>query len=200
VVNLPYEAGVKQLFYFFMDEVLLFNRLLLGLLLDRSDIGVDLHMVLNHLPRDPRHLQQLPAKHIDISPKEGDEQKFSSVLNVTGRDIHPRSITNMGPTPENERDGSSFDIGICSFLKATWLMRFSDAPPLIRTWYNLMFVMARDMSSGSCPVPAMLLGQSNESKLIGVSIHLWCGAALGAGTATAFSWRSVLPMRQDVMP
>jgi hypothetical protein len=55
MVDLPYEAGVKQLFDFFTDEVLPLHRLLSELLLDRSGIGVDLQMVLNHLPRDPGH-------------------------------------------------------------------------------------------------------------------------------------------------
>jgi hypothetical protein len=56
VVDLLYEASIEQLFGFFMDEVLPLNGLLSGPLLDRSGIGVDLQMVLNHLPRDPRHL------------------------------------------------------------------------------------------------------------------------------------------------
>jgi hypothetical protein len=42
VMDLPYEASVKQLFDFFMDEVLPLNGLILGLLLDRSGIEVDL--------------------------------------------------------------------------------------------------------------------------------------------------------------
>jgi hypothetical protein len=57
VVDLPYEAGVEQLFDLFTDEVLPLNGLLPGPLLDQPDIGVDLQMVLNHLPRDPRHLR-----------------------------------------------------------------------------------------------------------------------------------------------
>jgi hypothetical protein len=60
-------------------------------------------------------------------------RKFSGVLNVTGREIQPRDITGTGPTPENGHDGLNFDIGICSFLKAAKLMRFSAAPPSIRT-------------------------------------------------------------------
>jgi hypothetical protein len=56
VVDLPYEASVKQLLEFFMDEVLPLNVLLSGLLLYRPVIRVDLQMVLNHLPRDPGHL------------------------------------------------------------------------------------------------------------------------------------------------
>jgi hypothetical protein len=42
VVDLPYEAIVEQLFDLFTNEVLPLNRLLLGPLLDRSGIGVDL--------------------------------------------------------------------------------------------------------------------------------------------------------------
>jgi hypothetical protein len=56
VVDLPNEAGIEQLFDFFTDEVLPLNKLLPRLLLDRPSIGVDLQMVLNHLPRDPGHL------------------------------------------------------------------------------------------------------------------------------------------------
>jgi hypothetical protein len=46
---------------------------------------------------------------------------------------------------------------------------------------------------------AMLLGQSEALKLINVSIHLWCGAALGAGAAAATSRRKFLMMRHEVM-
>jgi hypothetical protein len=56
VVDLLYEAGVKQLLHFFMDKVLLFNGLLPRFLLDWSGVGVDLQMMLDRLPRDPRHL------------------------------------------------------------------------------------------------------------------------------------------------
>jgi hypothetical protein len=56
VVDLPYKASVEQLLDFFTDEVLPLNRLLLRPLLDWSGIKVDLQMVLNHLPTDPRHL------------------------------------------------------------------------------------------------------------------------------------------------
>jgi hypothetical protein len=56
VMDLPYEAGVEQLFDLFMDEILALNGLLLGLLLDQSGVRVDLHMVLDNLPRDPEHL------------------------------------------------------------------------------------------------------------------------------------------------
>jgi hypothetical protein len=42
VVDLLDESGVKQLFYFFTDEGLPLNGLLLRLLLHRPGIGVDL--------------------------------------------------------------------------------------------------------------------------------------------------------------
>jgi hypothetical protein len=113
--------------------------------------------------------------------------KFSGVLNVTRREIHPRGITGTRPTLENGRDGWSFNIAIYNFLKAAKLIRFNVVPPSIRMWYNLMLTMVREMSSGSCPTPAMLLGQLEASKLINVSIHLWCGTAFGAGASTATS-------------
>jgi hypothetical protein len=82
-MDLSYEASIEQLFDFFTDKVLSLNRLLLRPLLDRSSIGVDLQMVLNHLPRDPRHLQWLPGKHVDIIPEEGDEREFIFVVQIT---------------------------------------------------------------------------------------------------------------------
>jgi hypothetical protein len=94
VVDLPYEASVEQLFDLFTNEVLPLNVLLSGPLLDRSSVGVDLQMVLNHLPRDPKHLQWLPGKHIDISPEEGDVHEFLFVVQVT-RDMG--SLSSRGP-------------------------------------------------------------------------------------------------------
>jgi hypothetical protein len=107
--------------------------------------------------------------------------KFSGVPNMNRREIQPRGITGIRPTPENGCNSWSIDIGICSFLKAAKLMRFSTAPPSIRVWYILMLMMVGETSSGSCPTLAMLLGQSEASKLIDVSIHLWCAAAFGIG-------------------
>jgi hypothetical protein len=40
-------------------------------------------MVLNHLPRDPRHLRWLLGKHVDISPEEGDKREFVFAIQVT---------------------------------------------------------------------------------------------------------------------
>jgi hypothetical protein len=56
VVDTPDESGVEQLLDFFVNECLSLNGLLLGLLLHRPGVGVDLQMVLNHLPRYPKHL------------------------------------------------------------------------------------------------------------------------------------------------
>jgi hypothetical protein len=98
--------------------------------------------------------------------------KFSGILNMTGREIHPRGITDIEPTLENGCEGWSFDIRICSFRKVVRLMRLWATPPLIRTWYNLMLAMVGETISGSCSAPSMFLGQFEASKLIDVSIHL----------------------------
>jgi hypothetical protein len=59
--------------------------------------------------------------------------EVSTILNVTGREMQPRDITDTRPTPESGRDSWSFPIGICSFLKAIRLMRLRAAPPSIKT-------------------------------------------------------------------
>jgi hypothetical protein len=94
VADLPYEASVEQLYDLFMDKVLPLNGLLPGPLLDRSSVGVDLQMILNHLPRDPRHLRWLPGKHIDISLEEGDEHEFLFAIQIT-QDMG--SLSSRGP-------------------------------------------------------------------------------------------------------
>jgi hypothetical protein len=94
VVDLPYEASLKQLLDFFMDEVLPLNGLLPRLLLDWPGVGVDLQMVLDHLPRDPGHLRWLPCKHIRVSPEEGDEHEFLFAVQIT-RDTG--SLSSIGP-------------------------------------------------------------------------------------------------------
>jgi hypothetical protein len=82
VMDLPDEASVKQVFNLFSEKVLPLYGLLLSLLLDRSGIGVDLQMVLNHLPMDPMHLRWLPGKHIYISLEECDEHEFLFVVYI----------------------------------------------------------------------------------------------------------------------
>jgi hypothetical protein len=111
----------------------------------------------------------------------------------------PRGMIESGPTPENGREGVSLDMGICSFWKALRMMRLRAALPSIRTWYNLTLVMVGETTSGSCPAPAMFLGQSEASNPIYVSIHMWWGAALDAGAAVATARRSVLTMRLEAM-
>jgi hypothetical protein len=125
--------------------------------------------------------------------------QLSGVPKVTGWEMLPRGMIEPGPTLENGREGASLDIGICNFCKAPRLMRLRVAPPSTRTWYNLTLVMVRETSSGSCPAPTMFLGQSEASKLIDVSIHLWWAVALGAGAAAAIDQRRVLMMRLNVM-
>jgi hypothetical protein len=43
---------------------------------------VDLQMVLNHLPRDPRHLRRFPCEHVGICLEEGDEREFLFLLQI----------------------------------------------------------------------------------------------------------------------
>jgi hypothetical protein len=125
--------------------------------------------------------------------------QFSGVPNLTGREMLPCDITDTGPTPENGHDGASFDIEICSFLKAMRLMRLRAAPPSTRTWYNRMLAIVRETSNGSCPAPALFLGQSEASKLIDVSIHLWCGTTSGLCVAAATTWHRVFTTHRDMM-
>jgi hypothetical protein len=111
VVDLPYEACLKKLLDFFMDEVLSLNGLLPRLLLDRSGVGLDLQMVLDHLPRDPGHLRWLPCKHIRVSPEEGDEREFLFAVQVTRDTV---SLSNIGPN----LNGLHVDVLSCRGLHA----------------------------------------------------------------------------------
>jgi hypothetical protein len=56
VMDLFDEASVKQLLDLLANEALPLNGLSPRLLTHRLGVRVDLQMVLNHLPRDPRHL------------------------------------------------------------------------------------------------------------------------------------------------
>jgi hypothetical protein len=90
VVDLPDEDNVKQLFNLLSDKVLPLYGLLPEILLDQFGIGLDLQMVLNHLPGDPRHLQWLPGKHSYIDLEEGDECEFLFVVQI------PRYASGLG--------------------------------------------------------------------------------------------------------
>jgi hypothetical protein len=102
VVDLLDEANVKQLFNLFLDKVLPLYRLLSGLLLDQSGIGVDIQMVLNYLSGDPRHLRRLPGKHIYVSLEEGDEHEFLFAVQI------PRNAGGLG---SNRPDLNGLHIG-----------------------------------------------------------------------------------------
>jgi hypothetical protein len=95
----------------------------------------------------------------------------------------PRGMMELGPTPKNGREGVSLDMEIRNFWKAARLMRLRAAPPLISMWYSLTLVMVGEMTSRSCPAPAMFLWQSEASKPMDISIHLWWGIAAGASAA-----------------
>jgi hypothetical protein len=56
---------------------------LLGFLLDQSGVRVDLQMILDHLPRDLKHLRWFPDKHVNGSLEEGDECEFLFVVQIT---------------------------------------------------------------------------------------------------------------------
>jgi hypothetical protein len=53
------------------------------LLPHRLGVGVDLQMVLNHLPGYPGHLRRFLGEHVDICPEEGDECAFLFLSQVT---------------------------------------------------------------------------------------------------------------------
>jgi hypothetical protein len=83
VMNLFDEADVQQLLDLLSDEVLPLNRLSLRLLTHQFGVRVDLQMVLDHLPGDPRHLRRLPCEHVGICLEQGDEREFLFSLQIT---------------------------------------------------------------------------------------------------------------------
>jgi hypothetical protein len=68
-------------------------------------------MVLNHLPRDPKHLRRLLGKHVDISPEEGDECEFLFAIQIT-RDMG--SLSSLSPN----LDGLHGDVFLARGLHA----------------------------------------------------------------------------------
>jgi hypothetical protein len=70
-------------------------------------------MVLNHLPRDPRHLRRLLGKHIDISSEEGVEREFLFVVQITQ---DTGSLTSLS----TDRDGLYGDIFLAGGLHVSY--------------------------------------------------------------------------------
>ena len=83
VMDLFDEASIQQFPDLLTDEVLPLNGLSPRLLTHRFGVRVDLQMVLDHLPRDPRHLRWFPCEHVDICLEEGDEHEFLFFLQIT---------------------------------------------------------------------------------------------------------------------
>jgi hypothetical protein len=69
----------------------------------RFGIRVDLHMMLDHFPGDPRHLRWFPCEHVGICLEEGDEHVFLFFLQIT------RDASGLGTT-RAELDGLGGDV------------------------------------------------------------------------------------------
>jgi hypothetical protein len=89
------EASVQQLPDLLTDEILKLNGLSPRLLTHWLSIRVDLQMVLDHLPRDPRHLRRFPCEYVGICLEEGDERDFLFLLQIT------RDASGLGGTHTN---------------------------------------------------------------------------------------------------
>jgi hypothetical protein len=88
------------------DEIMPLNGLSLRLLTHRFGVRVDLHMVLDHLPGDPRHLRRFPCEYVGICLEEGDERDFLFLLQIA------RDASGLGGIPA-EPDGIDGDT-VCS--------------------------------------------------------------------------------------
>jgi hypothetical protein len=76
------EASAQQLPDLLTDEILPLNGLSPRLLTHRFGVRVDLQMVLDHLPGDPRHLRRFPCEYVGICLEEGDERDFLFLLQI----------------------------------------------------------------------------------------------------------------------
>jgi hypothetical protein len=76
------EASAHQLPDLLMDEILSLNGLSPRLLTHRFGVRVDLQMVLDHLPGDPRHLRRFPCEYVRICLEEGGERDFLFLLQI----------------------------------------------------------------------------------------------------------------------
>ena len=77
------EASVQQLLDLLTDEVVPLNGLSSRLLTHWLGVRVDLQMVLDHLPGDPRHLRWFSCEYVGIFLEEGDEREFLFLLQIT---------------------------------------------------------------------------------------------------------------------
>jgi hypothetical protein len=85
------------------------NGLSPRLLTHRFGIRVDLQMVLDHLPGDPRHLRRFPCEHVGICLEEGDERDFLFLIQIT------RDASGLGGI-RAEPDGLDRDTVCCRWL------------------------------------------------------------------------------------
>jgi hypothetical protein len=100
------EASVQQLPDLLTDEILPLNGLSPRLLTHRFGVRVDLQMLLDHLPGDPRHLRRFPCEYIGICLEEGDERDFLFLLQIA------RDASGLGGIP-TELDGLDGTV-VCS--------------------------------------------------------------------------------------
>jgi hypothetical protein len=123
------EASIKQLPDLLTDEVLPLNGLSPRLLTHRFGVRVDLQMMLNHLPRDPRHLRRFPCENIDICPEEGDEREFLFFPQIA------RDAGGLGGVRADldGLDGSAFAPDGCTFgtLAGALVLEVEGAFPLL---------------------------------------------------------------------
>jgi hypothetical protein len=95
----------------------------------------------------------------EVDIRDVEEDALHAVVLGRPKSHQDRDATTQHDRPwSHSREWASLEIGICSFLKATRLMTLRAAPLSTRMWYNLMLVMVGEMSSRSCPTPAMFLG------------------------------------------
>jgi hypothetical protein len=116
-----------------MDEILPLNGLSLRLLTHRFGVSVDLQMVLDHLPGDPRHLRWFPCEYVGICLEEGDERDFLFLLQI------PRDASSLGGI-RAEPDGFDGD-AVCS------------------RWLHLRH-LSRRLGTGSRGVPPLVIRAS----------------------------------------
>jgi hypothetical protein len=127
------EASVQQLQDLLTDEILLLNGLSLRFLTHRFGVTVDLQMVLDQLPGDPKHLRQFPCEYVGIFLEEGDERDFLFLLQIT------RDASGLAGIPA-ELDGLDRD-AVCS------------------RWLHLRH-LSRHLGTGSRGVPPLVIWAS----------------------------------------